>query len=178
MNAKDFLQTMVDENMIRVEKIGSGNWYWSFLSDEKIRKKTALAKAQAEHDKAQAAVDELEQKFAEAAAARAEDEDEMLMEPGQDRDSMIILHGELCQTLDALKTELASYSENDPVEVERRRARIAEDRLQIDALTDAIFSMESWFKQRMGGDRMQLMAMKQAFYGEEFDEEAGGLREI
>ena len=178
MHLKDHMQLLVDENHVRVEKIGSGNWYWSFPSDEKIRKEAALEKAQAEKDKAQSAVEELEQKVADAVAARAEDDDEMIMEPGQDRDSMMGLHAELCKTLGAFRTELAGYSENDPVEVERRRAAVAEDRLRVDAVTDAICSMESWFKQRMGGDRMQLLMLKQSWYGNEFDEEAGGLREI
>ncbi|KAH9221616.1 meiotic nuclear division protein 1, partial [Leptodontidium sp. 2 PMI_412] len=30
MQVKEYLQSMQDENLIRVEKIGSGNWYWCF----------------------------------------------------------------------------------------------------------------------------------------------------
>lgn len=35
MVVKDYLQALSGEGLIRVEKIGSGNWYWSFLSDAK-----------------------------------------------------------------------------------------------------------------------------------------------
>jgi hypothetical protein len=174
---KDYLQGLSDENQIRVEKIGSGNWYWCFMSDEKIKKETALVKAEAEKVKALAVVEELQAKVDEAVAEREEDEDEE-MESGNGRESMMQLHAELGTCLDALRTELAGYSENDPVEVERRRGQIVEESQRVDALTDAICSMEGWFKQRLGGDKAQFMAMKQMWYGDEFDEEAGGLREI
>ncbi len=81
MQVKDYLQSLADDNKIRVEKIGSGNWYWSFLSDEKKAKDAAFEKAKGEHCKAKNLVLELQAKVDEAGAARAEDE-EMLMEPG------------------------------------------------------------------------------------------------
>jgi hypothetical protein len=82
MHVKDYLQALADDNKIRVEKIGSGNWYWSFLSDEKKAKDAALNKAQDEHNKINATVAELQAKVDEAGAARAEDED-ILMETGE-----------------------------------------------------------------------------------------------
>lgn len=81
MQVKDYLQALSDDNKIRVEKIGSGNWYWSFPADEKKTKNTTLKKAQEEYDKVSAAVSELQEKVGNAEAARTEDED-MLMEPG------------------------------------------------------------------------------------------------
>lgn len=81
MHVKDYLQALADDNKIRVEKIGSGNWYWSFPSDEKKAKDAALEKAQAEFDKINATVTELQSKVDEAGAARAEDED-MLVDTG------------------------------------------------------------------------------------------------
>ena len=82
MQVKDYLQSLSDDGKIRVEKIGSGNWYWSFPSDEKKAKEMALEKAQEEHCKADNMATELETKVAEAGAARGEDE-EMLMEIGE-----------------------------------------------------------------------------------------------
>jgi hypothetical protein len=82
MHVKDYLQALADDNKIRVEKIGSGNWYWSFPSDEKTAKATALNKAQDEYDKANAVVAELQSRVDEAGAARADDRD-ILMEIGE-----------------------------------------------------------------------------------------------
>ena len=82
MQVKDYLQALSDDNKIRVEKIGSGNWYWSFPADEKKAKDAALKKAQEEFDKANATVNQLQAKVDDAGAARTEDED-MLMETGK-----------------------------------------------------------------------------------------------
>lgn len=81
MQVKDYLQALQDDNKIRVEKIGSGNWYWSFPSDELKAKKTALANAQNEYNKAQDAATELQLKVDNAGAARGED-DEALADTG------------------------------------------------------------------------------------------------
>jgi hypothetical protein len=81
MQVKDYLQALSDDNKIRVEKIGSGNWYWSFPADEKKAKDAALKKAQEEFDRATATVAELQAKVDDAGAARTDDE-EMLMEMG------------------------------------------------------------------------------------------------
>ena len=81
MQVKDYLQALSDDNKIRVEKIGSGNWYWSFPADEKKAKDAALEKAQDEYNKASATVTGLQAKVDDADAARAEDE-EMLIETG------------------------------------------------------------------------------------------------
>jgi hypothetical protein len=82
MHVKDYLQSLADDNKIRVEKIGSGNWYWSFPSDERKTKEAALDKAQDENNKANAMVAELQAKVDEAGAARADDED-ILLETGE-----------------------------------------------------------------------------------------------
>lgn len=78
MHVKDYLQALADDNKIRVEKIGSGNWYWSFPSDEKKAKDDALNKAHEEYRKVNMIVVELQAKVDDAGAARAEDGDSSL----------------------------------------------------------------------------------------------------
>jgi hypothetical protein len=90
MHVKDYLQLLADDNKIRVEKIGSGNWYWSFPSDEKKTKEAALEKAQEENNRANATVAELQAKVDEAGAARADDED-ILVETGEQRSILYAL---------------------------------------------------------------------------------------
>lgn len=75
MQVKDYLQALADDSKIRVEKIGSGNWYWSFPNDEKKAKDIALAKAQDEFNRAQDMVLKLQAEVKEADAARADGED-------------------------------------------------------------------------------------------------------
>ncbi len=44
MQVKDYLTALVDDNKVRVEKIGSGNWYWCFRGDEKKLKEGEVLK--------------------------------------------------------------------------------------------------------------------------------------
>jgi hypothetical protein len=74
MQVKDYLQSLSDDSKIRVEKIGSGNWYWSFPSDDKKAKDIALSRAQEEYSKADTTATELQAKIDDAGAARGEDD--------------------------------------------------------------------------------------------------------
>ncbi|KAF1942672.1 meiotic nuclear division protein 1 [Clathrospora elynae] len=177
MQVKDYLQALSDDNKIRVEKIGSGNWYWSFPADEKKAKDAALEKAQEEFNKANATVVELQAKVDQAGAARAEDED-MLMETGGDRKTLIMKHADLTKELEKLRTELAAYSEQDPVEMEKKATETHQARLDAEKFSDQILAMESWLKQNLGGDHETMMNMLKMLYDDEFDEEEQGLREL
>lgn len=75
IQVKDYLQALQDDNKIRVEKIGSGNWYWSFSSDEKKAKEAVLKRARDDFTKADAVAAELQMKVDDAGAARGEDDD-------------------------------------------------------------------------------------------------------
>jgi hypothetical protein len=195
MQVKDYLQALSDDSKIRVEKIGSGNWYWSFPSEEKKAKEAILAKAQEERDKALATVAELQAKVNEAGAARAEDDD-MLLGPGkpsnaianampflnvwagQDRKSLTSRHAELLKDLDGLRQELAGYSDSDPAEVDNKRQEIGQCKQDAEKWTDQIQSMEGWFKEQTNGDKEQMSGIMKMCYGDEFDEEEQCLREI
>ncbi|KAF1914972.1 Mnd1 family-domain-containing protein [Ampelomyces quisqualis] len=176
MHVKDYLQALADDNKIRVEKIGSGNWYWSFLSDEKKAKDSALEKAQDEFNKINAAVAELQAKVDEAGAARAEDED-ILMETGGDRKTLITKHTDLTKELEKLRIELAAYSEQDPVEMEKKAAETLLARQDAEKFTDHIFSMEGWIKSQCAGDPAGLGLVLRMLYDDEFDEDEGGLQQ-
>lgn len=46
MQIKDVLQGLVDEGLVRCEKIGSGNYYWSFPSETTRIKELKLVNLQ------------------------------------------------------------------------------------------------------------------------------------
>jgi hypothetical protein len=73
MAVKDYLQSLQDDELISSEKIGSGNWYWSFPSEAKKIKEKSLAKAQGDFDRANATAAELQMKVDQAGDARTED---------------------------------------------------------------------------------------------------------
>ncbi|KAF2441318.1 hypothetical protein P171DRAFT_366862, partial [Karstenula rhodostoma CBS 690.94] len=177
MQVKDYLQALQDDNKIRVEKIGSGNWYWSFPSDEKKAREAALERAQEDLNKADAAATELQMQVNDAGAARGED-GETLAHAGMDRDSLTTKHASLTKELEQLRQELAAYSEQDPIEVDMKKHEAQQYQAEVDKYTDQILSMECWLKERLSGDAEQMMQTKRLLYGDEFDEEEGGLREV
>jgi len=97
---------------------------------------------------------------------------------GMDRKSLVTKHGGLTKELEQLRQELAAYSEQDPVEVDRKKHEAHQYQVEVDKYTDQILSMEGWLKERLGGDAEQLVQTKRMLYGDEFDEEEGGLREL
>lgn len=172
----DYLQSLQDENKINVEKIGSGNWYWSFASEDKKLRQRALDDATAAHQKATATNDELKAKLADAAAQRQE-EDEMLDQGDESREELTAARAKLEAELKALRKELAAYSDNDPTELERKVDETAVFKTQTDAYNDDILNMEQWFRNQ-GLEGEQLAAMLEDLYGKEFDAEMCSLREL
>jgi hypothetical protein len=172
----DYLQALSDENKINVEKIGSGNWYWSFASQDKKTRQHALDEAETAHTKAAAIVSDLKAKVAEAEAQRADEED-MLDSGGESREDLMATRVELEAEVKGLAKELAAYSDSDPTELAKRKAEVKKFNLEVDQYSDDILSMES-FVAGMVGDQEQMLTMKQEWYGDQFDEEEGGLREL
>lgn len=98
---------------------------------------------------------------------------------GNDRETLIATHGELSRALDVLRMELAVYSAQDPVEMERRSIELQQFKLEAERRTDQILDMEAYLKELSGGmDRNALLEMLQALYKEEYDEEEQALREL
>ncbi|KAF2765154.1 Mnd1-like protein [Teratosphaeria nubilosa] len=177
MQVKDYLQALQDENKINVEKIGSGNWYWSFISQDKKTRQAALAEAQSAHDKQAAINTDLEAKVAEAQAQRADEED-MLDGGGDSREELMSQKAQLEMEVNFLRKELSAYSDSDPTELERKRKEMIVLKGQAEQFTDEILAMEGWLKDVGQVDGEQMLAMKMDWYDGEFDEEEGGLREL
>jgi hypothetical protein len=158
-----------------VEKIGSGNWYWSFPSQDQIVKQKILEDVQSAHDKAFAVVQDLNQTLVDKAAQR-EEEENMLDNGGESREQVMATKTGLESELKQLQKELAAYRDNDPTELERKQKETKSFLANVEQYTDEIYSMENWFG-KMAGDEM-VKGLRQMLYGDEYDEEEGGLREL
>lgn len=168
MQVKDYLQALSDESKIHVEKIGSGNWYWSFLSDEKKIRDNIMDTLKAEKEKADAAAKEVGGKVKEASENRGEDEG---------RGELVQQQTNLGEEVDVLRKELEGYKDADPGEVDRRRREIMGLREVAERWTDNIGLLETYVKSMMGGDVERLDCMKREIYGNEYVE-GEGLREL
>ncbi|KAI9880012.1 MAG: hypothetical protein M1830_005931 [Pleopsidium flavum] len=66
MQVKDYLQALSDGGKICVEKIGSGNWYWSFAGKEKKKKTDVLDELKVKKARVEKSIRELREKIVAA----------------------------------------------------------------------------------------------------------------
>lgn len=178
MQVKDYLQSLSDDNKIHVEKIGSGNWYWSFTGDEKRSNEAQLERLCAERDNLAAIVAALREKVDEATTAREDGNDNDADDGENSRQSLLLQHEKLEKGINELKSELTVYCDHDPVELEKRSKFVQKYKGEAMQWTDQILSLESWLCRQTAGDKEQLLMIKRSCYGDEFDEDESSIREI
>lgn len=167
MQVKEYLQALSDDGKIHVEKIGSGNWYWSFASEETALRTSELAKLRAEMEGATKAVAELEGKVAAARAERADGEEE------GEREMLLTKQETLSNEVITLKKELAGHADADPGEVERKLKEVEAFKAKAERWTDNLMLVEGYMIKLMGGDTMALDALRRECYGEQYVEGEG-----
>lgn len=96
---------------------------------------------------------------------------------GGDRKALVKKYDELNQQVDRLRNELATYSEYDPVELDKKIEDTRRLQEAAERFTEHIYCMESWLKERVPDRESQVCILKD-YYGEEWDDEDGGLREL
>lgn len=79
---------------------------------------------------------------------------------------------------EAVRRELATYSDNDPSELEKKAREAAEWKVAAEECTDDIYSMEGWLKEAIGASAEGLAAILESIYDKEYDAEAKTLREL
>ena len=173
---KEYIQNLTDENQIRVEKIGSGNWYWSFLSDAKKAKENVINGQKVEENKLTTSIADTERQIEEELAKREQDEEEMLEGNGMDRKALLENYETLIKEMEGLDTELATYSDNDPTEMLRKQDETKKAKEDAIRWTDHLESLESYLVQ-MTGDRAKVADLMGRSCGEEYVV-GEGLREL
>ncbi|KAI9733120.1 MAG: hypothetical protein M1834_003667 [Cirrosporium novae-zelandiae] len=173
IQVKEYLQTLLDENKIRVEKIGSGNWYWSFLSEGKRERERVLKDLRGELEKVERGLREL--------AGRVEE----MVEEGEQEDGgtdggrgvLVEKKEELGLEVAALKKELEAYKSVDPVVVARMEGETMGFKRSAEMWTENIWILEERIKMLVDGDREALEGVRKELYGDEYME-GEGLREL
>lgn len=84
----------------------------------------------------------------------------------------------MTKELEKLRAELAAYSEQDPIEMEKKAEETQQARANAEKYTDQILTMEGWLKEQVGGEKEAMVNMLKMLYEDEFDEEEQGLREL
>lgn len=166
MAVKDYFQAIQDENQIRAEKIGSGNWYWSFRSDAKKMKENLINNLTLEENRLTRSITEAERYIEEEMAKREEDA-EMLEEGGMSRKALLKAHETILKEMELLDKELAVYSDNDPTDVLRKAEETEKLKESAIKWTDNIECLE-YFIGGLGIDRGQVAILMQNACGDEY----------
>ncbi|KFZ11918.1 hypothetical protein V501_04494 [Pseudogymnoascus sp. VKM F-4519 (FW-2642)] len=166
MVVKDYLQALSDEGLIKVEKIGSGNWYWAFVSDAKQSKEKVLHDLQAEETKLKISIADIKKHITEETAQRDED-DKMLEDNGMDRQALLEAHERLLKETASLDKELATYSGSDPTEVLRKEKEIQSLKDDAEQFTDNLECIRSYLLD-LTNDREQVALVMQSTCGDEY----------
>lgn len=170
MVVKDYLQALSDEGLIRVEKIGSGNWYWAFVSDSKNGKEKVLNDLKKEEEKLKKSVAEVDWMIMEEAAKREDDGDDEMLEddgPAMGREALLEADERLKKEVKAFEAELKTYSGNDPTELLKQKQQTELLRQSAIRWTDNIESVCGHIL-RLSQDRDAIASLLQETCGEEY----------
>jgi len=114
-SVKDALQSLMDEGLVRSDKVGSSNFFWSFPSQRGVEAKTRLEKIERE-------TSELQQRLSET---KGEIADERKQRPLSD-DRGFAEQRLAVMTCDvaALQKEITAHGASDPAVVEAKRRAV------------------------------------------------------
>ncbi|OZJ01649.1 hypothetical protein BZG36_05207 [Bifiguratus adelaidae] len=134
-SVKDVLQSLVDDNLVTMDKIGTSNYYWSFPSDALQKRNNKIESLQTEISTLTAKNDELQADInsqldgKEETAARAE-----LLKDLAEAESQS----------EKLLAELEQYRESDPalLDAKKNATKVALD--AANRWTDNIFLLQSY----------------------------------
>lgn len=120
---------------------------------------------------------DLRSKIAEK-ASQLEEEEDMLDNSGESREDVMSAKIEAEKELQVLQKELATYSENDPTELERKKNEAKLFLKEAEEYTDQICSMEGWLQKQSVGEEEKIANFLKDLYADEYEENDGGLRDL
>lgn len=177
IQVKEYIQALTDENRIRVEKIGTGNWYWSFGSDERIQYERQLVRVKTEVDQARQSRTET------MAALRSERmQRETEADAGRETERMAFeeqragLQEEVSRLRSAVAAAQSGIDSVGSKGVLQLQEDLAGFRYQAQQWTDNIYILEEYLRRLASGDREIIVSIQRECYGDEYVD--GGLREL
>ena len=176
IQVKEYIQALTDENQLRVEKIGSGNWYWSFGSDAKYERERQLARVQTEVEQARKSCADAEAALAAETTRRQQEADH----DGLDHERELLQGKKSELTADVHRLRMATMASGNSVSskgVSQLQAELAGFRQQALLWTDNLCVLEEYVGKLTGGDREMTAAVLRECYGEEYVD-GEGLREL
>uniref|UniRef100_A0A665W828 Meiotic nuclear division protein 1 homolog n=1 Tax=Echeneis naucrates TaxID=173247 RepID=A0A665W828_ECHNA len=143
MTVKEVLQSLVDDNMVDCERVGTSNYYWAFPSKALNARKNKLEELQKQISEANQRKMSL-QTLVEKAKVGRHNTDE--------RSSLLKELQALREEQTQLQAELEKYRECDPEVIEEMRKSNVVAKEAVSRWTDNIFAIKSWTKKKFAFD--------------------------
>mmetsp|Transcript_8830 Transcript_8830/g.27580 ORF Transcript_8830/g.27580 Transcript_8830/m.27580 type:complete len:205 (-) Transcript_8830:50-664(-) len=143
LNAKlvpDINQVLMDDNYVQTDKIGTGNYFWSFPGAQGAQAQKQLDQAKAGLERAKARL--ADAKAAEAAAKKGRED------PDGSRAAKLKRLAELTQKRQGLEAQLEGLKANDPEELARITKLAEEMKGHAQRWTENLFSIKSYLVQK------------------------------
>ncbi|XP_037114911.1 meiotic nuclear division protein 1 homolog [Syngnathus acus] len=158
MTVKDVLKSLVDDNMVDCERIGTSNYYWAFPSKALHARELKLEELDKQVSEAKQRQTSLQDAIGKAKEGRQDTKERSTM-----LKELQALKDERAQ----LQTELDKYEECDPQVVEQMRKSNVVAKEAVSRWTDNVFAIKSWIKKKFTFDDSRI---DQAFgIPEDFD---------
>lgn len=141
MSVKDVLQSLVDDDLVDSDRIGTSNYFWAFPSKASNQRKRKSKDLQEQLSESERKRQSMEEQVQTASVGREEsDERNGLLKSLQERQSL----------KKRLVNELSQYKDCDPATITniREQTRVAVD--ATNRWTDNVFSVKSWCKNKFG----------------------------
>ncbi|XP_053987595.1 meiotic nuclear division protein 1 homolog [Hylaeus volcanicus] len=138
-SVKDVLQALVDDGLVRSEKIGTSVYFWTFPG-ENI---TAI-----EHRISEASKKIVEAEFKLQKLKEACEKEKIGKEDTQERQLLLQELEELKAKKEQLKKQIAKFSDADPETIAELEKKAQEYKDATNAWTDNIFAIQSWCKNK------------------------------
>ena len=147
---KDVVQSLVDDQLVEVDKIGSGNFYWSFPSKTYINQKNAADTVAAQLAAEEAACTALEARLAELAGGR---------EDSAERSAQLRELAALRLEKEGLDKTLAQLAASDPDALKEMVAKALVAKRCADRWTDNVWTLKTHLMEKFGKEAKECDAV-------------------
>uniref|UniRef100_A0A023F909 Meiotic nuclear division protein 1 homolog n=1 Tax=Triatoma infestans TaxID=30076 RepID=A0A023F909_TRIIF len=138
-SVKDVVQSLVDDDMVDTEKIGTSIYFWAFPSKAKHTRKRQFSDLQEKVELTEKQLKKQRENLNKAQAGR---------EANPERDDIIVELKKQKELNQQLLLELQKYKDNDPETFEKAKKEIELLKEGINRWTDNILSLKSWCKNK------------------------------
>jgi len=138
-SVKDVVQSLVDDDLVDTDKIGTSVYFWAFPSKATAVRKRKLEEVQAKLEEADKKVEASKASLVEATKGREE---------SQERTETLQRLDELKAKKAALEAEVQKFKDCDPELIDQLRREIQLSKDSANRWTDNIFSLHSWIQKK------------------------------